>query len=45
MRGKEISSCVKNYWASKIASAIENKLVNQDSIISKYVVQVINKEG
>ena len=45
MGGKEISSCVKNEWALKIAGAIENQFGKKDSVISKYVVQVINTEG
>ena len=45
MRGKEISSRVRNEWASKIAGAIENQLGKEDSVISKYIVQVINTEG
>ena len=43
--GKEISICVKNEWASKIAAAIENWLGKKDSVISKHIVQVINTEA
>ena len=45
MRGKEISSRVRNELASKIAGAIENQLGKEDSVISKYIVQVIKTEG
>ena len=45
-RGKDNSSRVKNQWSSKIADAIENRLgKDEDSVISKHVVQVLNTEG
>ena len=45
IRGKEISCCVKDEWASTIAGAIGNWLGKEDSIIEKHAVQVINTEG